>query len=457
MSDGEYYFIRDTIHGVVKVTDQEKEVLNTQAMQRLRRIKQLSNTHLVFPGAVHTRFEHSIGVLHIASEMADRMGLVPDEKTVVRLAALVHDLGQGPYSHTFDEIARRILGKEKKEYSHETVLLAFLTHDLELRRHLSPYIHQILDLFENKRHRLRAIIDSDLDADKLDYLIRDSHYTGVAYGRFDLPRLLQTLAVLEDENRLIPVGVEKGVECLEGYRMARFLMHSQVYYHHARIAADEMLIRAGVLAYGQDETQFPLSFEIWENESDDPTTIIKGDKGKQFLQEFQELDDVKFLEHLCWKVERPACAIARSLSKRHLLKRGFAEDLATGPKKRNRAILQDVRIRSWLTNEAEPLQILEEEVAEQTSIPSQQIIAYRANIDNPLYHSPTKRSYPIQILLKFKEDGEEKEISVGLDDVSVVKLEPGGRNRFYVFGPKDKKKEIETAVMDFLEKKAGWK
>src|SRR3990172_1122062 len=190
------WVIRDPVHGYIELSPQEVAVLDTRVVQRLRGIKQLANTHLVFPGATHTRFEHSLGTLAVASRMAARIPSLKGNAEAManlRLAGLLHDLGHGPFSHVSEDIVARIVGSPK----FNTVAIAVQAARLDepLRSALGHRADAVLDLMDRgeKQSVTYDILDGPLDADKLDYLVRDSHYCGVPYGNPDTIRVLYTL------------------------------------------------------------------------------------------------------------------------------------------------------------------------------------------------------------------------------------------------------------------------
>lgn len=240
-------------------------------MQRLSRIKQLSHSYIVYPSAVHNRFEHSIGTLWVAGKICDTLKLPPEQTQVIRLAALLHDVGQGPFSHIWEEPMRWVNGES---FSHEDVTKKIIQLDPEIGEALNEYKTEVLKVFTDDSLN-SDIISSSLDADKLDYLRRDSYHTGVSYGRFDIDRVIHTICKLSEEGRDYLAVHEKGRDALENYRLARYAMHTQVYEHHTRLIADDMFLKAIKLALSEDcikkET---LSFS-----------------SNTFIQDFHKLDD----------------------------------------------------------------------------------------------------------------------------------------------------------------------
>lgn len=221
--------IRDSVHGNLYLDDFEIKLVDTSPMQRLRRIKQLGFTYLVYPGANHSRFEHSIGTMHIASQIADNIALGEDEKKMVRAAALLHDVGHGPFSHVSEKVL---------ESPHE-----YLTSRVIRESELSPILREffdpedIIDIINGRGH-LGQIISGELDADRMDYLIRDSYYTGVAYGMIDTGRLIHSIKL--EDNLVIEA---KGLQAAESALIARYLMYPSVYQHHTTRIINSMFRR----------------------------------------------------------------------------------------------------------------------------------------------------------------------------------------------------------------------
>ncbi|HEX6100418.1 MAG TPA: HD domain-containing protein [Thermoanaerobaculia bacterium] len=264
--------IRDPIHNFVRVTADEVAAINSRPFQRLRHIHQLALTYLVYPGATHRRFEHSLGVMELAGRVFDIIthersrhpdvaDLFPDSETltawrkVVRLAALFHDLGHLPFSHAAEE---QLLPDGKH---HEWLTVEVLRSD-EMRQVLkdmmpSPDPDLVAKIaigpekwgkwfgkatdFKEWDLLMTDIVTGDaFGVDRIDYLLRDSHHAGVAYGRFDHYRLIDTLRILRHPTLERPmIGIEKGgIHAAEALQLARQFMFLQLYYHHVRIAYD---------------------------------------------------------------------------------------------------------------------------------------------------------------------------------------------------------------------------
>ncbi len=218
------------------------DLVATADFQRLWGIRQTGFAHLVFPGANHTRLEHSLGTYSVAGRIAERLGLDESDRGVVRAAALLHDLGHGPFSHTLDAPMEEVLGHGHEVRSRELIegtrgdgtLPAILE-----RAGWSPRL--VADLVDPKSPATRPdarreILHGAIDADRIDYLQRDAHYTGVAHGAIDAERLLDTLRA--PRGRL--VFAEKGRSAVEGFLVGRALMYSTVYFHKTVRAAEMM-------------------------------------------------------------------------------------------------------------------------------------------------------------------------------------------------------------------------
>ncbi len=235
--------IRDPVHGYVKLEGLALQLADTPQMQRLRWIKQLGLANLVYPGANHTRFEHSLGAHHLALLLAEHLGLGEEEKLMVGAAALLHDVGHGPLSHATETALVPYLRKE-----HESVMDLLKKGELKdvLDEHgirpsdIQSFIHG---------SGLGQIVSGEIDVDRMDYLIRDAHYTGVAYGVIDRLRLLQKMK-LHQGQLVVEAG---GIQAATSLLISRLLMHPSVYYHHVcRIS--ECMISAAIRRMVDDGT-----------------------------------------------------------------------------------------------------------------------------------------------------------------------------------------------------------
>jgi HD superfamily phosphohydrolase len=228
--------IRDPLHGTVQLTDIEEKLLDSQPMQRLRGIRQLAMAHLVYPGANHTRFEHSIGTLALSEKICREIGVGQEGQEKVRLAALLHDVGHVCFSHEAEAVLAPLLGDHEK-----------IGRGLVEKSEIADIIGEQFSPREIARlctTPLGEIITSDIGSDRMDYLLRDSHYTGVAYGVIDSDRIASSLAFAKQGLVL----QERGLEAAESLLVARFTMFSTVYLHKTVRIASRMLQQAISLA-----------------------------------------------------------------------------------------------------------------------------------------------------------------------------------------------------------------
>ncbi|MDH5815550.1 MAG: HD domain-containing protein [Candidatus Nezhaarchaeota archaeon] len=239
--------IRDPVHGYVIVNELEKSVLDTYPMQRLHRIKQLGNAHLTYPGADHSRFGHSLGVLHLASIASNKLldlGFSIDELQELRLAALLHDVGHGPFSHLFEEAVLRY-----KALSHEDLTMKIIGNT-EIKDKIEEFgysPHRISLLSVGRLSSpLSILISGPFDLDKLDFLLRDSYYTGVEYGKVDAIRLLMSLRLVDAS---LALELPASLYALESLLISRYEMFKAVYFHKTVRAAWVMLRKAVNIAY----------------------------------------------------------------------------------------------------------------------------------------------------------------------------------------------------------------
>ncbi|MBX9688038.1 MAG: HD domain-containing protein [Candidatus Obscuribacterales bacterium] len=264
------------------------DLIDTAEFQRLRRIHQLGVSYFTFQGAEGSRFTHSVGVMHIARQLLDilkdRTPQIEEDKPLVLATALLHDLGHGPYSH----VTEKILG-----YDHENWSCAIIEGNTEVNSVLSafnPSFPKIIKSILKKTHRPKYMTDmvsSQLDCDRFDYLLRDSYLTGTAYGLFALHRILSSMEIDPESQRIIVAG-EKGQAAVEDYLFARSSMYQQVYYHRKNLAARALLSRiikrakllADDICFIDDETR------KW----------LLGDELK--VQEYLCLDDVQMSYHI---------------------------------------------------------------------------------------------------------------------------------------------------------------
>jgi hypothetical protein len=340
---GKLFQVRDAVHNFISLNDEEVRLLNTPVFQRLRGIKQLALANLVYPGALHTRFEHSLGVCHVAQMMAQQLGLENDEARLVRLAALLHDLGHGPFSHV-SENALELFGngsklpdRQKRDSIHEVITGHIICHDKDLAAAIGKRMPEaVAELLAEggKQRALRALISGPLDADKQDYLLRDSLFCGVPYGHFDLHQLLRSF-MLTGANGSRELMVDpNGLHALEQYVLAKYYLTTNVYRHRVRLITDQMLTRAIVLGIEQDDIK-------------DLKRLYGFDNSAGFYANYRQWDDARFFS--TFGNGGPRRGLCRQLLdrlvRRQLLKQVFLGDLRD---------FNDPRVRSYLLSLPKP-------------------------------------------------------------------------------------------------------
>ncbi len=239
--------IIDPIHDFIRVSGPELKIIDNPIFQRLRRIRQLSGAHLTYPGAQHTRFEHSLGVMHISGQAGQALQekgiLKKDDIENLRLAALLHDIGHGPFSHLFEEILQ-----EKRKISHEEmgkrIILKTEMGDLLSKSGYDKKFITKLAFGDSKLQFMNEIISGVLSADMMDYLLRDGYYTGAEHAKIDHKRLTQSLEVYQKK-----LALEKSaLYSFESMMHSRYQMFKAVYFHKTVRSAEVMLLESMRLA-----------------------------------------------------------------------------------------------------------------------------------------------------------------------------------------------------------------
>jgi HD superfamily phosphohydrolase len=241
---------RDPVHGLVEFKGADRpiaELLDTRAMQRLRRIKQMGFAWLVYPGAEHSRFGHALGAFHVAQRVTRRLDLAAPIARHVQVAALLHDIGHGPFSHAWEHV---LPGNDHEHWGARIV-----AEDRELHAALAaldPALPDTLRAFWDKRyvpHYARKLVSSQLDVDRLDYLLRDGHYSGAGYATYDLDWIIHAIQIAAIPSPSGPredlvVDYRRGRYAVEQYLFARSYMYAQVYHHKTVRAAEHMFVLA---------------------------------------------------------------------------------------------------------------------------------------------------------------------------------------------------------------------
>lgn len=328
--------LRDPVHGLVAFEDDAERVvaslLETREVQRLRRVRQLGMTSLVFPGAEHSRFAHALGAAHLmnrllsriehaGSELPQDMRLDAESRRDALAAALLHDLGHGPFSHLFEEVLPG--ARHHEEWTTEAILDSSTDVHKKLSAIDSGMPGRVVALLTGS-HRLSYLsraVSGTLDVDRADYLLRDSHMTGVRYGLFDFDWLLRALAFGFVEHArggewVLAIEGRKGLPPIEGFFLARNAMYQQVYHHKATRAA-EALIRGLFLRLGE-------LVRSGKSPEGTPDALARAARGEKIsLESYLALDDSVLLHNFSlWaKSSDPVLAdIAERLVARRLPK-----------------------------------------------------------------------------------------------------------------------------------------
>ena len=321
--------IRDPIHAFVELPGETAALVNSMPLQRLRNIKQLALANLVYPGALHTRFDHTLGVAHVAREMAISLDLEGDERRLLLWAALLHDIGHGPFSHVSEICLQRFADPttlkpgQPKDKIHELLTAEIIRTDPEIGKVVGEAerdaVIRLLDTGFGPPI-LKQLISGPLDADKQDYLLRDSYFCGVQYGVFDVRQLWRSLVVHgSGDDRYLMIDPD-GIHAFEQFVLAKYYMTANVYRHRVRLIADQMIargIRLGIVADQIPELE----------------RLYRFDNSEAFVRNYQQWDDSRFWEAFCPHHKAPpgpkSGATFRRLRERRLLKRVFSAKIET--------------------------------------------------------------------------------------------------------------------------------
>ncbi len=317
--------VRDPVHNFAQLEAEEVKLVDTPVFQRLRGIRQLALANLVYPGALHTRFDHSLGVCHVAGLMARELELPDGDRRLVRLAALLHDLGHGPFSHVSEISLERFADRAKlppelkREKIHELVTGHYIRNDDDIRRELGASCCENVARLLSEGHgepALRAIVSGPLDADKQDYLLRDSRFCGVTYGVFDIHQLHRSLTLVGPPDERDLMITPEGVSAVEQFVLAKYYMTLNVYRHRVRLITDQMIARAIRLGIERDEIVELRAFYRFEYGDEAFFARYRTWDDARFMREFG--DGERYRGTLCQE-------LVRRLASRRLLKLIFTE------------------------------------------------------------------------------------------------------------------------------------
>lgn len=314
--------INDPVLGFINLQSEIVfDLIEHPFFQRLRRIKQLGLSHLVFPGANHSRFEHALGACHLMRQAISALRLkgieiTEEEAEAVTIGILLHDIGHAPFSH--------VLENTLVEISHEKISLLLMQR---LNDNFNGRLDLAIRIFTNqyKKHFLHQLVSSQLDMDRLDYLNRDSFFTGVAEGTVGVERIIKMLNVWQDQL----VVDEKGIYSIEKFLISRRLMYWQVYLHKTVVSAENLLINvlkrakelaiAGVALYTTPALKIFLQYNFTPNDFEENTEV----EGKNILEWYSLLDDNDIsisIKEWQFHPDLVLSSLAKSLNNRKLFK-----------------------------------------------------------------------------------------------------------------------------------------
>jgi HD superfamily phosphohydrolase len=439
--------LRDPIYGLIEYDKKEEKLINTPLFQRLRGVKQLALANLVYPGAHHTRFEHCIGTMHLAGRIAKakKLNLNEEKINILRLAGLLHDIGHGPFSHVSEQIMenrtdKEILDKYEAQNAHELMSILLIQKNKEIAEILSQEeIEEIVLLLQKRRNIEKDIVSGPLDADKLDYLLRDSYFAGVQYGVFDLDKIIESLTPIKIGTKETQLGIsEEGIYAAEQMLLAKYHMNTQVYRHRIRRITDAMLIRG-------------VEFAIEEIE--EIKNLYTCQDTDDFLEEYVKYDDKSLVDKILANCNGTSLEYFERLKKRKLLKEVLSVEIneVNFP---DSILLQNIRTMS----EGQMIAI-RDKAAELFSTSEHKIDSNLVIVDKQTTHNPTFKLPQVRIdtgtIMVVMRDGRTKtfpEISAIFSTAVVPE-----KDTLYVYLPldrierKDRKNAIEGNKKALLE------
>ncbi|AGN02245.1 HD superfamily phosphohydrolase [Salinarchaeum sp. Harcht-Bsk1] len=380
--------IKDSVHDHIDVQGIARALLDTPALQRLRRISQLGTVSLVYPSANHTRFEHSLGVYHLADRALAHLPARQQRAKRVRAAAILHDVGHAPFSHNVEELLARRTGTYHDEV-HDR-LDSGEVGDVLREYDVDPA--EVADLVAGEG-RYGQLVSGELDVDRMDYLVRDAHHTGVPYGTIDHSRLVRELTFRD--NRLV-LG-EGNVQTAESLLIARALMNPTVYRHHVARISKSMLRRG---------------------------TEALIDEGEIDAEAVSEMDDPELLVAL--RNCEPAAIYARRLDDRELFKRAVWAELEDVPE-------------HVVDADHETVRELEGQIARKASVPEEAVI-----LDVPERPSMPESSSRVVV------NGEVRPLAEQSPLVEALRAAQHSQGRLGVYAPQTRTEAVGPAAVDVL-------
>ena len=388
--------INDPVFGFITIDDEFIfKIISHPCYQRLRRIHQMALAQLVYPGAVHTRLHHSLGAYHLMRNAIHELkskgiSISNDEDQAAKLAILLHDIGHGPYSHALEH-------QLIKNVSHEEISLSIME---KMNREFGGKLQMAIDIFTDKYPKkfLHQLVSGQLDVDRMDYLIRDSFFTGVSEGVIGYDRIIKMLTVSNGELMI----EEKGINSIEKFLISRRFMYWQVYLHKTVLCAERMLVKIIARARHIKARSQSQVLNIFLNEQ------YQSDRFENYLDEFCKLDDYDVMFAIKSWINHPdkiLSLLCRSVIDRHLLK----------------IIYSDHEIPEDLLNEKRNLAVEYLKITKEDS----DYLVFTGEAENRTYNNKTEH---IHILFK---DNSVKDISE-VDNALINQSLFGSVKKFYI-------------------------
>ena len=408
MKKQNYLDIIDPIHDFIRVYHHELPLIDHPIFQRLRRIRQLSGAHLTYPAAQHTRFEHSLGVMHIAGQAGHSLNekgfLKSDDIQVLRLAALLHDIGHGPFSHLYEEII------QKKKMSHEDfgkqIILKSEIGDIISKNGFDKKFITKIAFGNSKFQYLNEIVSGALSADMMDYLLRDGYFTGAEHAKVDHKRITQSLNVHRKKLAL----ERSALYSFESMMHSRYQMFKAVYFHKTVRAAEVMLLEA--LRLSDDEfgfTNFNLDEYLKLTDEFILSSLLtsKSSKLKRARQFAQDYQDRKLLK----------CVFERIVTNRTNLKKIHTDELRSQLSQKSKINENEIFVDSSVT----------------PSIPL----------------APSKNE-STSIILITNENGKQHAKEMPISEIPVVSAISGFMNILRIYTHQKNRKKVEIAAKSLI-------
>jgi HD superfamily phosphohydrolase len=409
--------IKDPVHGYVYITEQEKAIIDSYPVQRLHRLRQLAGAEYVYPGANHTRFEHSVGVMYLAGRVVENPNISQyvseDETNMVRIAGLLHDVGHGPFSHVFEQLLIKELDK-----THED-MTSWIIQKSELRDIITKVGYKPGDIGKLAVGRLRKtrkafldqIISSTVDVDKQDFIVRDTHHTGAEYGYIDIFRLIDTLDVL-GENLAVELGA---LSALESLIIARIESFKSIYFHRVGRAAQIMLAMA-------------------MEKANEELGLTRFKTPEQYLA----MDD--YTVYTMLKNCKKSSGIIKKLERRKMLKCAYEKTFYE----------KDTMVSNIFSRETHRKQ-LQSEIAREAKVDAETVIIDVPTVPSvPYEHSVLMESMEIPVFYKTQEG---KKIPQRLSEISrIFETLKGFMNILRVYANEEDREKVSVAATKILDR-----